>query len=145
MITVPGSDTRPARETSSCEPDQTCALVVDDNSTNRRVLELILEAKGIGAAFATNGAEALAMFRDTAFDVVLMDLQMPVMDGFDAIAGIRALEADGSAPRTPVVVVSAFTRASDVRRAAAAGADRHIGKPVDVQQLLGAINELTRH
>ncbi|MDP8916667.1 MAG: response regulator [Pseudomonadota bacterium] len=121
------------------------ALVVDDDPTNRRVLELILESKGVESASAVNGLEAVDAFRQGSFDVVLMDLQMPVMNGYDAIREIRSFEASRRAARTPVVVVSAYTRARDLELSAAAGADLHLGKPVNVQQLLGALEALTGH
>jgi len=83
------------------------------------------------------------VFQREPFDLVFMDLQMPVMDGYQATREIRAIEDRNHGRRTPIVVVSAFTRAGDIARAAEAGADEHLGKPVNVPQLLGAIEQLT--
>jgi CheY-like chemotaxis protein len=121
------------------------ALIVEDDAVNRRVLELMLELQGYEFDFAENGVEALEAFERDAFDLVLMDLQMPVMNGHDAIRGIRSFEAAHSKPRTPIVVVSAFTRPPDVEEAAAAGADDHLGKPLDYKTLVRTIGNLTQH
>ena len=121
------------------EPARLRALVVEDDPTSRRVLELILESRGASTAVATNGAEAVEVFQREPFDLVFMDLQMPVMDGYQATREIRSFEASRQAGRTPIIVVSAFTRAGDIAQAAEAGADQHLGKPVNVPQLLGAI------
>jgi len=85
-----------------------------------------------------NGEEAVAAWQDGAFDVVLMDLRMPVMDGLDAIRAIRRSEASGH-PRAPIIVVSANTSPDDLAASATAGADRHIGKPIRADELFDAI------
>ncbi|HQN52100.1 MAG TPA: PAS-domain containing protein, partial [Phenylobacterium sp.] len=83
-------------------------LAADDNPTNRKVVELMLGAAGAEVVSVQNGEEAVAAWQDGAFDVVLMDLRMPVMDGLDAIRAIRRSEASGH-PRAPIIVVSANT------------------------------------
>ena len=114
-------------------------LVADDNPTNRKVLELMLSAAGAQPTSVENGQEAVDAWRTAAFDVVLMDLRMPVMGGLDAIRAIRAEEAQTGRSATPVVVLSANTAPEDLTASAEAGADGHIGKPVRVQELFAAI------
>lgn len=113
-------------------------LAADDNPTNRRVLELMLGAAGAEVVSVENGAQAVEAWRSGGFDLVLMDLRMPVMDGLDAIRAIRAAEPPGL-PRAPIIVVSANTSPQDVEVSAAAGADRHIGKPIRAEALFEAI------
>lgn len=113
-------------------------LAADDNPTNRRVLELMLGAAGAEVVSVENGAQAVEAWRSGGFDLVLMDLRMPVMDGLDAIRAIRAAEPPGL-PRAPIIVISANTSPQDVEISAAAGADRHIGKPIRAEALFEAI------
>lgn len=114
-------------------------LAADDNPTNRKVVELMLGAAGAQVVSVENGQEAVEAWRSGAFDVVLMDLRMPVMDGLDAIRAIRKAEGAGL-PRAPIIVISANTSTDDVEASAAAGADRHIGKPLRAEALFEAIS-----
>ncbi|MBP7651227.1 MAG: response regulator [Phenylobacterium sp.] len=114
-------------------------LAADDNPTNRKVVELMLGAAGAQVVSVENGQQAVDAWRAGAFDVVLMDLRMPVMDGLDAIRAIRKAEG-GGLPRAPIIVISANTSATDVEASAAAGADRHIGKPLRAEDLFEAIS-----
>lgn len=114
-------------------------LVADDHQTNRRVVELILNAVGAEMVGVENGAEALAAFDDGAFDAVLMDIQMPVMDGLEAIRGIRAREVASHARPTAIVVLSANALPAHRADSLAAGADDHVDKPVSAPALIEAI------
>ena len=117
-------------------------LVVDDHPVNRQVLTLTLARIPAKAECAENGAEAVEVFGREPFDLVLMDLRMPVMDGFEAMRRIRALEASrGSAP-TPIIVCSAHTTPMDMARAREAGADQHLGKPLHIPTLLDAMDRV---
>jgi CheY-like chemotaxis protein len=86
-----------------------------------------------------NGAEAVDAFRPGAFDVVLMDMQMPVMDGLSATAALRRAEA--SAPRTPVIVLTANAMQQHCEAALAAGADLHLAKPINARTLIAGIEQ----
>lgn len=77
-----------------------------------------------------DGAQAVESFKTSEFDVILMDLQMPVMDGYTAIREIRRFEAATGRSRTPVLVISANVMANDIRASREAGADLHMGKPI---------------
>ncbi|HEY3887777.1 MAG TPA: ATP-binding protein [Caulobacteraceae bacterium] len=114
-------------------------LVVDDNETNRKVAELILAAIGAEVVCVEDGKAAIEAVESSAFDVVLMDLQMPVMDGLSATRAIRAREAASSLPRLPIVVLSANVMREHVEASNAAGADDHIGKPVRAETLIAAV------
>ena len=114
-------------------------LVTDDNAVNRRVAELIMSSIGAEVICAENGQEAVDAFDQGPFDVVLMDLQMPIMDGLTATRTIREHEAERGLPRTPVVVVSANVMPEQKAASAAAGADDHLGKPVRAEELVAAV------
>jgi len=116
-------------------------LVVDDHPANRQVIELILGSVGVDLVSAENGAEAVDAFKVQLFDAVLMDLQMPVMDGFTAIALIRAHERETGAGHTPIIVVSANVQEQHLAASAKAGADSHLAKPILAPTLLAALED----
>ncbi len=118
-------------------------LLADDNPTNRKVVELMLDAVGAEVVSVENGREAVDALRVGGFDVVLMDLQMPVMDGLAAIRLIRRTEAEAGAPRLPIIVLSANSSEDDLVASHAAGADAHLGKPIRADALLSAMMEAT--
>ena len=115
-------------------------LMVEDNPINRRILVLVLERLPAKVTSAENGLQAVEAFKAQAFDVILMDLQMPGMDGYEAMRQIRALEAETGRERTPIIVVSAHTRQHEIAEAKLAGADHHLGKPVDIPTLLATMD-----
>jgi CheY-like chemotaxis protein len=129
----------PARPGAEAPPLR--VLAADDNPTNRKVVELMLGAAGAEVVSVENGADAVEAWRGGAFDLVLMDLRMPVMDGLAAIKAIRRAEAPGL-PRAPIIVISANTSPTDREASARAGADRHIGKPLKAEELFAAISEV---
>ena len=115
-------------------------LLAEDHPTNQRVVQLILGGQGAEVVTADDGARAVAAFEADAFDVVLMDMQMPVMDGLTATRAIRALEAaTPGRPRTPIVMLSANAMAEHRADSLAAGADSHLAKPITAASLLGGI------
>ena len=116
-------------------------LAADDNPTNRKVLELMLEAAGVHVVTVENGFEAVEAWRVGGFDAVLMDLRMPVTDGLSAIRAIRGEERALGRPRTPMLVLSANTSPDDRAASAAAGADGHIAKPIRVEALFSALED----
>jgi CheY-like chemotaxis protein len=104
------------------------------------VVELILGHAGVRLACVENGAEAVAAFARGAFDVVLMDMQMPGMDGLTATRALRAVEAARPAvTRTPILMLSANAMAEHRESARDAGADLHLAKPVTARDLLTAL------
>jgi signal transduction histidine kinase/ActR/RegA family two-component response regulator len=124
---------------AAAQPGALRVLVADDNPTNRMVAELILATVGASVTTVENGRQAVEATAASPFDVVLMDLQMPEMDGLTAIRAIRAREAHEGAARTPIVVLSANVMRDHVEASAAAGADGHIGKPFRAEDLIAAV------
>ena len=114
-------------------------LVVDDNVVNRQVLQLMLESAGIDSGCAEDGVQALEAMTTGQFDAVLMDIQMPVMDGLEATRRIRAWERAAQRPRAPVYIVSANCLKEHVEAGRAAGADGHLNKPISVAELLSTL------
>jgi CheY-like chemotaxis protein len=106
-------------------------LVADDNDINRLLSEAMVRKLGHEAVVAANGAEALALAGDGSFDLVLMDLHMPGIDGVTAIRRFRALEAERGWARIPVIAVTADVTAEAEDAALSAGADSVITKPID--------------
>ena len=119
-------------------------LLVEDNLVNQRIMGLMLERLPAMLTCAGNGEEGVDAFQLETFDVVLMDLKMPLMDGYEAMRRMRDLEAlSGRAP-TPIIVVSAHTRPAEIAQAKAAGADHHLGKPLDIPTLLRTMDAVIR-
>jgi signal transduction histidine kinase/ActR/RegA family two-component response regulator len=116
--------------------DRVRVLVADDHPTNRRVIELILGQALADIFTVENGAEAVEAFRTQDFDLVLMDMQMPVMDGLTATREIRLHEAAMGDGRVPIVMLTANAMPEHVAAGRAAGADHHLAKPFDAAELL---------
>ena len=113
-------------------------LVAEDNSVNRAVIERMLDRIGHKATFATNGQEALDALASTPFDVVLMDVQMPVLDGVEATRQLRQREAEQGGPRNYVVALTANALPGDRERYLAAGMDDYLSKPITLASLRDA-------
>jgi PAS domain S-box-containing protein len=115
-------------------------LLAEDNPFNQRVGVLTLEGAGHTVRVAGNGREAVAAWQQEAFDVVLMDVQMPEMDGFEATAAIRAAER-ATGRHTPVIAVTAHAMKGDRERCLAAGMDGYVAKPIRPEELWRTIAE----
>lgn len=116
-------------------------LLVDDSDLNRLVIGDMLDGVGAAVDTATNGAEAVDKFGQGEYDMVFLDIQMPVMDGFAAARAMRALEeaAGGNRPRTPIVALSATALKDDRDTALAAGCDEYVVKPLRNEALMGLL------
>ncbi len=115
-------------------------LLAEDNPVNVEVARAMLESVGLHAQVAQNGLEALEAVRSNTFEAVLMDCQMPVMDGFAATAAIRREEQDAGRPRTlPVIAITANALQGDREACLAAGMDDYLSKPFTQAQLAGVI------
>jgi len=115
-------------------------LLADDHPANRKVVEIMLAATAMELTAVENGQEAILAFETGDFDLVLMDMQMPVMDGLTAVRAIRAMEAERGLTRTPIVMLTANAMAEHVDAGRAAGADDHLSKPVSMLGLFAAIS-----
>lgn len=136
-------DTSPAVSHSSSHPDhdhqRLTVMLAEDNPTNQRVVQLILEAADVDLVIVENGRDAIARFQQMRFDCILMDMQMPEVDGLQAIRAIRKIEWETGRDRTPIICVSANALTEHVAASRLAGADRHLAKPFRPQALLDAL------
>ncbi|CAN5384823.1 hypothetical protein BH10PSE2_BH10PSE2_18290 [soil metagenome] len=149
ILTIPMREAaEPAAELAPVEAEHDEAaprirvLLADDHPTNRRVVELVLSAAPVDLTSVEDGAQALAAYRASAFDLVLMDMQMPVMDGLTATREIRLHELALGLHHTPIVMLTANALADHVAAGVEAGADRHLSKPFDAGDLLTLVAEL---
>ncbi len=115
-------------------------LVVDDNSVNRKILARQLELTGVSTDSAAGGEEALALWSQGGYDLVLADLQMPTMDGFELARRIRDGEATGQRARTPILAVTASTLEEQELKSRAVGMDGFITKPIGIEQLKATLD-----
>jgi signal transduction histidine kinase/CheY-like chemotaxis protein len=113
-------------------------LLVEDNPVNQRLAARMLEKKGHSITVADNGLKALEVLENRTFDLVLMDVQMPVMDGYEATAAIRRRE-QGDSAHVPIIALTANAMAGDRERCLAAGMDGYVSKPVSIESLLREI------
>lgn len=121
--------------TSFSVPDDFRILVAEDNSISTKVIRGMLNKLNLKPDTASNGEEALELIKTQPYDLVLMDCEMPVMDGFEATARLRAWESLAGRPRTPVVALTAHILSEHRERAREAGMDGHMSKPVEMSQL----------
>ena len=122
-------------------------LLAEDNELNMEIAEFVLQNEGTVVTKAWNGQEAVDIFRKSSpgeFDVILMDIMMPVMNGYEAAKMIRSLDRE-DAKVIPIIAMTANAFTEDKMRAKEAGMDEHIAKPVDGKLLVKAINELVKH
>jgi signal transduction histidine kinase/DNA-binding response OmpR family regulator len=112
-------------------------LLVDDSATNRHLSTRLLEIRGHSVETAEDGLRAYEAWQNGRFDVILMDVQLPGMDGLEVAAAIRRDEQDGV--RTPIVALTAFASESDKRRCFDAGMDGYVSKPFRAEELYAAI------
>jgi CheY-like chemotaxis protein len=107
-------------------------LVIDDNPANLRLLRLLLTAESYTVRTATDGADALAVLREFSPRLILMDLQMPGLNGFDLT---RQLKADAATRDIVIVAITAYAMKGDEEKARAAGCDDYVSKPIDTRAL----------
>jgi PAS domain S-box-containing protein len=114
-------------------------LLVEDNPVNQRVAQRVLQKLAADVTLANNGAEALERIAESSFDAVLMDCQMPVMDGFTATRRIRDAERAGGGRRLPIIALTANVMSEDREHCISAGMDAHLGKPIEPAQLIDCL------
>jgi len=143
QIALPGGSAGEAMAPSNggepeAEPGALRILLAEDNCVNQQVASRLLEKRGHTVTVATTGREALDLLERQAFDLVLMDVQMPEMDGFEATAIIRAKEK-GNGQRIPILAMTAHAMKGDKERCLAAGMDGYVTKPIQSAALFAAI------
>ncbi|MNZ29110.1 Sensor histidine kinase RcsC [compost metagenome] len=137
-LTTPGSQRQlPALQV----PADFRVLVAEDNSISTKVIQGMLGKLDLVPDLVSNGRDALRAMQNRHYDLVLMDCEMPVLDGFTATEQLRAWEAARQRPRTPVVALTAHILGEHRQRALEAGMDGHVAKPVELSQL----RELIEH
>ncbi|MFN3228642.1 MAG: response regulator [Asticcacaulis sp.] len=119
-------------------------LCAEDNATNRKVIQLMLEANGHALDFAVNGQEAVILFLENDYSLILMDMEMPIMTGLQATRKIRGLEQRQGRNRTPILFLTGNDDADHIQAGHEAGADGHLVKPFSPETLITAILEATR-
>jgi len=137
---VPSSEAKP---TARPRPDRATAalrvLAAEDNPVNQLVLKTLLQQAGLDLAVVSDGVAAVAAWEAETWNVILMDVQMPEMDGPTATRRIRAREVETGRPRTPIVALTANAMAHQVAGYIAAGMDGFVSKPIEVGRLFAAI------
>jgi CheY-like chemotaxis protein len=117
----------------------TTILIVEDNELNRDMLSRRLERKGYAVVLAVDGVEGIAAARASAPDLILMDMSLPVVDGWEAT---RRMKTDDALKRIPVIALTAHAMANDRDKALQAGCDDYDTKPIELPRLLGKIEAL---
>ena len=118
-----------------------CVLLVEDNLINRKLMTRLLNARGWEVIQAVNGKEAIEKYREYPIDIVLMDIQMPVMDGYEAAVKIRELEA-GTGKRVPIIALTAHALESYMNKSFSSGMDAYLTKPIDPGVMYQTIHRL---
>ncbi len=137
-----GASARPSAAGKSTAPEtQLRILLVDDSEDNRLLVQSFLKRQPYEIHAAEDGAEAVRKFAAHSYDLVLMDMQMPVLDGVSATRQIRELETAEQRHRTPIVALTAYALQKEKERSLAAGCDAHLSKPINKRTLLEAIEQ----
>jgi CheY-like chemotaxis protein len=136
--TAPVMAARPSKTVAIKDPKPVRVLLAEDNPINRRVAAVLLRRNGYHVTVVHNGEEAVTAATREQFDAVLMDVQMPMMNGFGATRVIRALDAERGG-RTPVIAMTAHAMTGDRERCLLAGMDDCVAKPVRAAELRQAL------
>ncbi len=148
IVTVPAPKLARTQEPGGAEPAEALdageerslrVLAAEDIPTNQLVLKTIMQSFGVEITMVDNGRQAVEAWLNEPYDLVLMDIQMPEMDGIAATRAIRAAEAELGRPRTPILAVSANAMTHQVKEYLAAGMDGHVAKPIELAKLHAAI------
>jgi PAS domain S-box-containing protein len=147
MDTREGSTPRPDEPVDRQEEEHVKPariLVAEDSSDNRLLVQAYLKDTPYDLIFEEDGKAAVDRFAASNFDLVLMDVLMPVMDGLAATRAIRALERERSTPFTPIIALTANARLQDIEKSSLAGCNAHLSKPISRSDLLSAIEKWRR-
>jgi two-component system cell cycle response regulator DivK len=116
-------------------------LVVEDQEDNRRILRDLLTSAGYQLLEANDGAQGIAVAEAHRPDLILMDVQMPILDGYEAT---RRIKANPELSAIPIIIVTSYALSGDEDKARAAGCDAYMAKPYSPRQLLAKVNEYLR-
>lgn len=151
----PASSRRPSEETTAeakptpavgprSDGGRVKVLCAEDHEVNRAVIEAVLATLDVDLTFVTDGGSAVAAWRAGAFDLVLMDIRMPVMDGVEATRSIRDIEAEQGAAPVPIIALSANVMPDQVETYRRSGFSGFVGKPIDFDELISAVAAASR-
>ncbi|HEX2801686.1 MAG TPA: response regulator, partial [Phenylobacterium sp.] len=147
IVRLPLSPARPAAEAPARDGDPSDpapplrVLAAEDNATNQLVLKTLLAQAGVEPTIVENGREAVAAWETQDWDLILMDIRMPEMDGIAATRAIRQRERETGRPLTPIIAVTANAMAHQLEEYLAAGMERVVPKPIDAMKLFNAMEE----
>jgi CheY-like chemotaxis protein/HPt (histidine-containing phosphotransfer) domain-containing protein len=130
------------RHTVREEQSRCSILVADDVEINRELLRITLEKQGHRITMAENGQEAVKQFQNSRFDLIFMDMQMPVLDGYGAVQQIRTIEKDQNSVRTPIIAMTAYAMQGDREKCLAGDMDAYLSKPARPQEILATLQQL---
>ena len=148
IVTLPAPKLARTQEAGAAQPAEVLdageerplrVLAAEDIPTNQLVLKTIMQSFGVEITMVDNGRQAVEAWLAEPYDLVLMDIQMPEMDGIAATRAIRAAEVEMGRPRTPIIAVSANAMTHQVKDYLAAGMDGHVAKPIELSKLHAAI------
>ena len=148
IVTLPAPKLARTQEAGAAHPAEVLdageerslrVLAAEDIPTNQLVLKTIMQSFGVEITMVDNGRQAVEAWLAEPYDLILMDIQMPEMDGIAATRAIRAAEAEMGRPRTPIIAVSANAMTHQVKDYLAAGMDGHVAKPIELSKLHAAI------
>ena len=123
--------------------DKLSILLVEDNVLNQRIVTFSLKKFNHDVTIANNGVEAIEKFKEGKYDVILMDIMMPEMDGLEATVKIRELENSlNNNPRTPIIALTANTMDNDREKCISYGMDEFMAKPFDIEKLKQIFQDL---
>jgi CheY-like chemotaxis protein len=115
-------------------------LVAEDNLANQELMRYVLESLGVDAVIKNNGLETLKEYKTNKYDLVLTDINMPIMDGVEAFNQIRAYEKENNLPKTPIIAVTANAIKGDKEKFLSVGMDGYISKPINSEELKNIFN-----
>ena len=130
------------RHTVREEQSRCSVLVVDDVEINRELLRATLEKQGHSVMMAQNGQEAVDQFKQNSFDIIFMDMQMPILDGYGAVSKIREIERDRNSVRTPIVAMTAYAMQGDREKCLAGDMDEYLSKPVRTSEIIATLRRM---
>ena len=132
---APGQSAGPEGLDTDTQDRRPLVLLVEDNQINQVVALEFLALMGVESLLASNGQEALSACHQATPDLVLMDIQMPGMDGLECTRRLRQLQSSGRLPHFPILALTAHALESDIAASLAAGMDEHLTKPLDFSAL----------
>ncbi len=119
-------------------------LVAEDNPNNQKLIEILLKKVGINPVIVSNGKDAVEEYKKREFDLILMDVNMPILDGISAMKQIKILEQRVNTKKTPIVALTANSIAGDKERYLQQGMDGYLSKPIEFEKLLSILGEFLK-